>query len=169
MPNFSLGDVMPGFTLPAASGEPFSFDAQKKTASGWDLLIFFRGSWCSACVKALKDLELNKAQFKEENIHIITISTDNLADLKNMSDELQLSFPVLADDRFGLLSRYDVYIHGEGAPYEDTGIHGEPAYFLMDEEGKLLYQQRQTSPYGRPTAEGLLQVIRFIKKKIQPI
>lgn len=168
MANYSLGEVMPGFTLPAVSGEEFSFEGQKETAKGWHLLIFFRGSWCSACIKALKDLELNKAYFEDEAIHLITVSTDNLTDLTNMSEELQLSFPVLADESFSLLNQYAVYLHGEDAPYEDTGIHGEPAYFLMDEEGKLLYQQRQTSPYGRPTADGLQQIIRFIKKKLQP-
>ncbi|MGK7377472.1 peroxiredoxin family protein [Planococcus sp. 1R117A] len=131
--------------------------------------MFFRGSWCSACIKALKDLESNKTYFDGENIHLIAISTDMLADLKQMSDELGLSFPVLADESLKFLKQYGVYLHGEEAPYEDTGIHGEPAYFLMDENGELLYQQRQTSPYGRPTADELQQIIRFIKKKLQTV
>lgn len=167
MTTYSLGEVMPGFTLPAVAGEEFSFEGQKETARGWHLLVFFRESWCSACIKALKDLELNKTYFDDETIHLITVSTDNLMDLRNMAEELQLSFPVLADEDFKLLNQYDVYLHSEDVLYEDTGIHGEPAYFLMDEEGKLLFQQRQTSPYGRPTADGLQQIIRFIKKKLQ--
>lgn len=169
MPNFSLGDSMPGFTLPAVSGELFSFDPQKKMERQWHLLVFFRGSWCSACIKALEDLELNKKAFEEGHIRLITVSTDKLADLKNMSRELKFTFPMLADENFKVLNQYGVYIHGDNAPYEDTGVHGEPAYFLMDEEGKLLYQQRQTSPYGRPTADGLQQVVEFIKKKMSTV
>ncbi|WP_367281314.1 peroxiredoxin family protein [Planococcus shenhongbingii] len=131
--------------------------------------MFFRESWCLACIKALKDLESNKTYFTGENIRLIAISTDMLADLKKMSDKLQLSFPVLADENQEFLKQYGVYLHGEESPYEDTGIHGEPAYFLMDENGELLYQQRQTSPYGRPSADELQQIIRFIKKKLQTV
>lgn len=166
MPNYSLGEIMPGFTLPAASGEEFTFVPQKRDG-GWQLLIFFRGSWCSACITALKDLELNRAFFEDEAIQLVTVSTDKLPDLKDMSQELQLSFPVLSDEDFSILNQYDVYLHGDDAPYADTGVHGEPAYFLMDEEGKLLFQQRQTNPYGRPTADGLQKIVRFIKKKLQ--
>ncbi len=79
------------------------------------------------------------------------MSTDKLENLKKMALENNLSFPILSDESLVALKAYDVFYHGDDAPYEDHGTHGEPAYFLVDENGQLLYQQRQTSPFGRPS------------------
>lgn len=81
-----------------------------------------------------------------------------------MVDEQKLTFPVLADEELTALKAYDVFYHGDDAPYEDHGAHGKPAYFLVDENGQLLYQQKQTSPFGRPTATELRKIVQFIKK-----
>ncbi|MGI2326907.1 peroxiredoxin family protein [Planococcus sp. YIM B11945] len=166
MSGFALGQETPDFSLPATTGETFTFNDHKSKQAGWHLIVFFRGSWCSACIKTLKDLEENKAYFKGENIHVITISTDFLDDLTAMAEEHQFSFPVLADENLEALKAYEVYFHGDGAPFEDTGTHGEPAYFLVNDKGELLYQQRQTNPYGRPTAAEIQQIVAFIRKKL---
>lgn len=62
-----------------------------------------------------------------------------------------------------VLKAYDVHYHREDDPYEDH-LHGEPAYFLIDEKGELLYQQRQTSPFGRPTVTELRKIVQYIGK-----
>ena len=51
--------------------------------------------------------------------------------------------------------------------YEAHGVHGEPAYFLVDENGTLLYHQRQTSPFGRPSATELRKIITYIAKNLR--
>lgn len=166
MPSFLLGDQTPEFILSTVKGEEFSFNAHKDSHPGWQLIVFFRGSWCSACIKVLKDLQQNISYFNSEQIHITAISTDNLKDLTVMAEELGLTFPVLADEKWTASKSYEVYFHTDDAPFEDTGSHGEPAYFLINEQGQLLYQQRQTNPYGRPTAAELKQVVKFIHKKL---
>lgn len=76
-------------------------------------------------------------------------------------------FPVLSDEKLEALQKFDVFYHSKDAPYEDHGTHGEPAYFLVDEEGKLLYQQRQTSPFGRPSATELRKIVQYIQKNLK--
>lgn len=66
-----------------------------------------------------------------------------------------------------MLHDYGVHLHDdETAPYEDKGVHGEPAVFLLNEDGSLLYQQKQTSPYGRPNAEEFLKIAAYIKENL---
>lgn len=102
----------------------------------------------------------------------MTISTDRAEDLKQMADDNALSFPVLRDESLETLLDYGVQYHGADAPYADApyadhGEHGEPAYFLINETGRLLYQQIQTSPFGRPTATELRKIVQYIKKNLK--
>lgn len=53
MSKFKLGDIVPNFTLPAASGYDYSFEVYRKEHKGWHLIIFFRGSWCPVCISDL--------------------------------------------------------------------------------------------------------------------
>lgn len=164
MARFNLGDKIPNFELPSTSGHPYSLEEFRNEKKGWHFIIFFRGAWCPVCLEDLKDLEKNKAYFEERDVYMTTISTDKLDNLKNMVEEHQLTFPVLSDPDLNVLKAYDVFYHSDNEPYEDHGAHGEPAFFLIDEEGRLLYQQKQTSPFGRPTTTELRKIVQYIKK-----
>ncbi|ASI35390.1 MULTISPECIES: peroxiredoxin [unclassified Exiguobacterium] len=167
MSAFQLGTHIPSFTLPSTTGEDYHYPSSKKQDNNWQLIIFFRGAWCPVCVADLKELEENKGFFDKHGVDLITIATDQLKNLSEMTSKEQLSFPVLSDEELKVLKDFDVYYHGEDSPYEDHGLHGEPAYFLVDETGSLLYQQRQTSPFGRPTATELRKIITYIKKNLK--
>ncbi|MDL4842996.1 peroxiredoxin family protein [Aquibacillus rhizosphaerae] len=167
MNEFKLNQPAPDFTLPATSGEQYHFDTYRKQIGGWHLLIFFRGSWCPACTEELIELEDGIGYFEKKNIHLTAISTDYLDSLKEFVTDNNISFPVLADEKFEAIKAYQVHYHREDAPYEDHGIHGEPAYFLVDNNGNLLYQQRQTSPFGRPGINGLRKIVKYISKNLK--
>jgi peroxiredoxin len=167
MSTFELGQPVPDFNLSASSGEVYRFDDYRKQKGGWHLIIFFRGSWCPACMGDLEELEKSKGYFEGKNIHITAISTDKLDALKKMVEEHNFTFPVLSDENLETLKTYKVHYHDENAPYEDHGVHGEPAYFLVDERGNLLYQQRQTSPFGRPSATELRKITQYISKNLK--
>lgn len=64
-----------------------AYETHQKEHQSWHLIIFFRGAWCPVCVQDLKDLEENKSYFESKNVHLITISTDELDNLKKMADE----------------------------------------------------------------------------------
>lgn len=111
-------------------------------------------------------MEEGKGFFEKKNVHITVVSTDNRKDLKKMVDDNQFTFPVLADENMEALQAYDVYYHKKDDPYDDEGSHGEPAHFLIDENGRLLYQQRQTTALGRPDATDLRKIVLYINKNL---
>ncbi|MGE6630685.1 peroxiredoxin family protein [Bacillus sp. NPDC077027] len=167
MSSYQLGDKMPDFSLPAVNGERIEFFKHQQSHDSWHLIIFFRGAWCPVCVEELKELEKQQTYFQDKNIHLMAISTDQLDNLKEFAKKEGLSFPIMADEELTSLKAYEVFYHGENSPYEDHGVHGEPAYFLLNEKGKLLYQQRQTSPFGRPHANELRKIIQYIRKNLK--
>jgi peroxiredoxin len=118
-------------------------------------------------VEDLKELEKNKGYFEDKGVYFTVVSTDNLDNLNQMVEKHNFTFPVLFDQDLNVLKAYDVFYHNDNDLYEDHGAHGEPAYFLTDEEGSLLYQQKQTSPFGRPTATELRKIVQWIKKKLK--
>jgi peroxiredoxin len=113
-------------------------------------------------------LEESKIFFESKDVYITAISTDNKDSLKKMVDDKRLSFPVLCDESLRALKAYGVFYHSDNDPYEDHGEHGEPAYFLVDETGRLLYQQKQTGPFGRPSVIDLRKTVQYIKKNLKP-
>ncbi|TGB02434.1 peroxiredoxin family protein [Halobacillus salinus] len=167
MPRFKLNDQVPHFELLTVSGESFNFTKTIDESDQWHLLIYFRGSWCPACMGELDEFEESKDYFEKQNIKLATITHDDEDELEKVVKEHGFSFPVLIDKDFEFLETYDVHYHSEDAPYEDHGAHGEPAYFLVDDNGKLLYQQRQTSPFGRPHPKELRKIVKYIQNNLK--
>lgn len=167
MNSLNLGSQAPLFELLATNGETYSLEQDLKDRSGWRFILFFRGAWCSVCKQDLSEVEESKSYFDDKNVHFTAISTDNLTDSASLTEELNLSFPVLAEASLDLLNEYGVFYHDEDAPYEDHGTHGEAAYFLLDEKGTILYQQKQTSPFGRPNTKELRKIVQYIKKNMK--
>ncbi|MDW4525132.1 peroxiredoxin family protein [Rossellomorea marisflavi] len=167
MATFQLKDTVPDFELPSVAGETFSFKQYQKEHDSWHLIVFFRGSWCPVCQEELREFQAGKEYFEKHSVHIIGISSDSLDNLKEMVDKEDITFPILSDEKLEAIKAFDVFYHGEDAPYEDHGQHGEPAYFLVNEKGEILYQQKQTGPFGRPHPNELRKTISYIQKNIK--
>lgn len=168
MPELQLGEQIPNFNLPSTTGENYLFEDYRTEHKGsWHIIVFFRGSWSPICLEELKNLEGYKDELTSQNILLTAISTDSLADLEQMVEEHHLSFPVLSDEFATVLEAFGVFLHRINAPYEDHGVHGEPAYFLIHETGKLMYQHKQTSPYGRPSPEDLVNITSYISERLR--
>lgn len=166
MERIQLGQPAPLFELPLAEGGIYSLEKDLTERPGWRFIVFFRGTWCGVCNQDLKEIEANTSYFEERGVYFTALSTDTKEDSAAMKQEHSLSFPVLADASPDMLEQYGVHYHGEDAPYEDHGTHGEAAHYLLDEKGNVLYQQQQTSPYGRPSAVELRKIVQYIKKKV---
>ncbi|PYZ97536.1 peroxiredoxin [Alteribacter lacisalsi] len=165
MADIRLGDRAPDVKLNEVSADQYNLKDDMKHRPGWRFLVFIRGSWCPVCVEELRQIQENLAYFSEEDIHFTCISTDRADNLRKMKQEYNFPFPVLADEKNQALKDYGVLYHeGESSPYDDHGEHGEAACFLLDEEGRLLYQHKQTGPFGRPGVKDLKKIVNFIRK-----
>ena len=160
MADMQLGDRVPNFILPAVQGDQFLFEShQEKHGDVWHVVVFFRGSWCLECRDSLKELERNLNDFRKQNLTVMAISTDNIQALEHMVTLEQLSFPVLSDEFFSIVEAFGVFIN-----HKDQ--HGEPAFFIVDDHGKLVYQQKQTGPFGRPSPQDLIQSVHYVRKQL---
>jgi peroxiredoxin len=164
---FQLTDTVPDFTLPTVAGEKFAFNEHREKHDSWHLIVFFRGAWCPVCQEELREFQANKEKFEEQDVHLLAISNDDLEDLQEYANKENITFPIMADNELEAIKAFDVHYHGEDAPYEDHGQHGEPAYFLVNEKGELMYQQQQTGPFGRPHPDELLRLVKYIKKNVK--
>lgn len=168
MTEFRLGDQMPNFQLNTTDGATFDFQKfQQDHPNQWYFVINFRGAWCPICVDEIESLVANKGYFEGKNIQIILTSDDSADNLRQLVADKAVPFPVLVDDNNVFANAYGVYSHPDDAIYNDHGTHNEPAYFLISEDNRLLYQQKQTNPFGRPTLVELRKMIQYIQKTYQ--
>ncbi|MFC4736366.1 peroxiredoxin family protein [Bacillus daqingensis] len=168
MENLLVGYHTPDIVLPAVTGDTYQLEKDKEERPGWRLIYYFRGSWCPACEKSLKELKESQKQLSDQNVWITAVSSDRLEKLEGFQHKHNYPFPVLADENMQMLQDYGVYKHDdENSMYSDHGIHGEPAVFLLDEENRLLFVQRQSGPFGRIDMEGLQQNIDYISEHKQ--
>ncbi|WP_226579659.1 peroxiredoxin family protein [Halobacillus litoralis] len=166
MQALQIGGQSPNFILPSVKGGTFSFENFRiHSENNWHVIVFFRGSWCPFCLKTLKELEKNRKQFKEHRVEIIAISSDDLGSLKKMVSEEELSFPVLSDAYFSIIDAFGVFTNRYSYQHENPQVHGEPAYFLTNEGGEVMYQQKQTGPFGRPVSSDLIRTVQYIRQK----
>ncbi|SDP63315.1 peroxiredoxin family protein [Halobacillus aidingensis] len=168
MPDLQLGDRIPNFYLPSTEGKNYLFENfMQEHENKWHLIVFFRGSWSPICIEELEKLEDSKVELENQNLQTTAISTDYLEDLKNLVRKNNLTFPVLSDEYVTVIEAFGVFLHKTEAPYEDHGVHGEPAYFIINEDGQLMYQHKQTSPFGRPSPEALVKITKYISNHLK--
>ncbi|REJ07149.1 peroxiredoxin family protein [Halobacillus trueperi] len=168
MSELRLGNRVPDFILPSVTGEQFLLESHKENNEDcWHLIVFFRGSWSKECVRALKQIEDHLVEFSKENVTMIAIAAENTRELKRMVENEKLSFPILADEFLSIIEAFGVFTEHRPGNKEAISVFGEPAYFLINHSGELLYQQKQTGPFGRACAGDLLRTVRYLKSQEQ--
>lgn len=166
MEEFQIGQKVPDIALPDATGAIYRLSEDLSIRQGRRFIVYFRGSSSPESQEMLDDLAANCNEFQKNNVHLTAISSDSLGTLTKLHEEHHFPFPVAADEQFAMLHDYGVHQHNDkNASYEEEDPHGEPAVFLLDEEGCLLYQQRQTSSGEQPDAELLLKIISDTENK----
>ncbi|MCM5662998.1 peroxiredoxin-like family protein [Galbibacter mesophilus] len=167
------GDTFPNTTLPNAKGEKVSL---KELNSDKKLIIsFYRGGWCPYCNLELKALQNSLEEFKANGAELVAISPETPDNSLSTSEKNELDFEVLSDvnnvfakelglvfglpedlkaiyDQFGI----DVKKHNENDDYELP----MPATFVLDENGKVIYQFVNEDYTKRADTEEILKAIK---------
>ena len=112
----------PPLVLPDLQGKKHSLqDYQGK----WMLLGFW-ATWCGPCRMELPELESLYKHFRQHNLVILGISTDqdDTSAIRKFVEELKLSFPILHDESGQV-----------AADYQSTAL---PSLYLISPQGKLV-------------------------------
>ncbi|WLR46513.1 redoxin domain-containing protein [Halobacillus litoralis] len=168
MSELRLGDRVPNFILPTVTGEQFLLESHQEVHKDcWHMIVFFRGSWSPECIRFLNQMEDQLSEFTSEHVTVLGIAAENLAELSRMTEKENLTFPVLSDEFLSIIEAFGVFTEHATTSKEGVSTFGEPAFFLINHRGELLYQQKQTGPFGRACAEDLLKTIRHLKSQQQ--
>jgi methylamine dehydrogenase accessory protein MauD len=108
------GKKAPDFTLPSASGQEVSLHE----FAGRKVLLVFTQSGCSPCKKIVP--ELNRLGAEEQ---VLVVNNGDLEAARTWSADAGARFPVLAQDKFSISKKYEVF--------------ATPFAFLINEKGVI--------------------------------
>ncbi|MEL4308546.1 peroxiredoxin-like family protein [Joostella sp. CR20] len=168
-----VGDTFPNTTLPNAKGEKISLNNLNE---GKKLIVsFYRGGWCPYCNLELKALQNSLDTFKENGAELVAITPETPDNSLSTSEKNNLSFEVLSDvdnvfaKEIGLVFELPEDIK---AIYNNFGIdvkkHNNnddfelpmPATFVLDENGKIIYQFVNEDYTKRAEIEDILKALK---------
>lgn len=148
-----VGEKAPSFSLPSATGA--SVALKDYAGKSKVVLMFYRGDWWPYCRKQLASLATNYEKYKAAGAEVIAISVDAPEKNKKLSEKLNLSFPVLADDGHKVIDAYSILDPG--------GKIARAAVFILDKKGVIRWQYIADDYKIRPLDEVLLGELAKIK------
>lgn len=162
---------VPALNVPLITGGRFVLGATP--GEQFDLLVFYRGLHCPACVKYLLELERLAPEFAARGVQIVAISSDEeergrLMAEKVHAKEIQFGFGL----NLKSARQWGLYIstsRGKSSiGIEEPALFNEPGIFLVKPDGTLFYGAVQTMPFARPPFQDLLGAIDFVIAKDYP-
>jgi peroxiredoxin len=151
------GQIIPAFTLAGADGMPHSpWDYKQRQHL---LLLFTRGSLASETRDLLRAFAKEYSAFREEQCSILAITPDTVFANLRTQEELHLPYPLLADPKGEVISRYTRW---------DTDGALNPSIVLADRCNALYQQWAAESESDLPPIEELLESLRYLNKLCTP-
>lgn len=157
-PPLETGQIIPAFTLPGADGMPYSPWAYKQREHL--LLLFTRSTTTSETRGLLRAFANEYKAFREEACAILVISSDTVLVQLQTQEALHLPFPLLADPKGEVISRYT---HWEAASKEIT-----PSIVLADRYNALYQQWTADEEAALSTIAEILTSLEYINKLCTP-
>jgi methylamine dehydrogenase accessory protein MauD len=111
-----LGKRAPDFTLPSADGKEMSLH----DFAGRRVLLVFTQSGCSPCKAVVPELN----RLERGDTQVLVVNNGDPEATRKWSTEVGARFPVLAQDKFGISKKYEVY--------------ATPFAFLIDGKGVIV-------------------------------
>jgi thiol-disulfide isomerase/thioredoxin len=128
------------FTLPDVNGQHISLDSYQ----GKYVLVNFWADWCSPCIKEFPAMQAmsDQLQAENENFEIIAVHAGPPSDDINLFlDNIKVDFTILLDDTASL---------------KGWEIPGLPMSYLVNPEGKLIYQALGAKEWNAKTMQAIL-------------
>jgi thiol-disulfide isomerase/thioredoxin len=136
---FEKGDKAPDFSLPGAQGTvSLSHEAGKV------IYLDFWASWCGPCHQSFPFMNQLESKYKSKGLEVIAISLDGKTDdARKFLAQMPASFTIAFDSR--------------GETPKIYGVKGMPTCFLIDRNGKILFQHAGFRPADKDEIEMQIQ------------
>ena len=161
----SAGASFPAMQFDAVGGKTID----PAGASGWRVLIVYRGKHCPLCKKYLGTLNEMLGDFASAQIGVMTLSADPKEKAENEAAEQGWKFPVGYGLGIEQMRTLGVYISNPRSAEETDRPFSEPAVFVINPDGKVQIVDISNAPFARPDLAGLLKGVQFVISKDYPV
>lgn len=143
MEDIKIGNVAPDFRLPASNG---SFVSLSDFRGKKVVLYFYPKDMTPGCTTEACDFRDYFSRFAELNTVVLGVSTDPIEKHLKFIDRYELPFLLLSDEEHTVAEMYGVWGRKRMYGREYDGIIRST--FLIDEDGKLIYEWRNVKAVG---------------------
>lgn len=161
----TAGEAFPDLSWPTVDGGSI----EPVLASGWRLLIVYRGRHCPLCKMYLKTLNEMLGDFAAANIAVSVLSADSLEQARQDAQSHHWKFPVgygLTPDQMRELG---LYVSSPLSPNETDHDFPEPGLFVINPQGYAQIIDVSNAPFARPDLKSLLAGLQYVIAKDYPI
>lgn len=159
-----------GATFPAMGWEAVGGRrVEPAKASGWRMLIVYRGKHCPLCKQYLNTLNGMLDQFRSAQVEVGAVSADTREKAETEVAECGWKFPVGYDLSVDQMHQLGLYVSEPRSPQETDRPFSEPGLFVLNPQGQVQIVDLSNAPFARPDLESLLTGLRFVMEKDYPI
>lgn len=149
------GDLFPSLGFARAGGGEIYLPAD--LAGKFGVILFHRGSWCPYCNAQLAAFARAADECAEEEIGVVSVSTDDREKSEALVEKHQLGFPVgYGADAQGVSAVTGAFINENPVCLQATG-------FILDAEGRVVTAVYSTRAIGRLMPDDVLNVVRHLR------
>lgn len=147
MPELSIGDDAPDFTMPRDGGGEISLGDFK---GHYLILYFYPKDDTPGCTTEAVGFSAHLKDLKNKNIHVLGISKDKVAKHDKFVTKHELTIPLGSDADGDVTERYGAWI--EKSMYGKTYMGIDRSTFIIDPNGKILEIWRKVRVKGHVEA-----------------
>ncbi|MCK5678784.1 MAG: AhpC/TSA family protein [Flavobacteriaceae bacterium] len=153
--HFKVGDIAPSIIGVDQNGK--EINSTKILKNNKILIVFYRGNWCPHCKKHLTSLEEHLNEFTQKGVYVMVITPETVERTKETAEKFQTNFSIIHDVDNKIMKDYKVafevnkenvpnyygFVSNQVAKYniENNNVLPVPATYLIDTNGKIIYEQ----------------------------
>ena len=145
----NIGDPAPNFTLKDGNGEDWALSNYKGRTI---VLMFYPGDDTPVCTKEMCSVRDHWSEYQASGAEVVGISTDSVESHDKFTSKYDLPLRLLSDKDGEVRDKY-----GANSLLPGRTARAE---FVIDKEGKLVYQEVRPIGLFRPADSDILEAIR---------
>jgi len=145
----NIGDPAPNFTLKDGNGEDWALSNYKGRTI---VLMFYPGDDTPVCTKEMCSVRDHWSEYQASGAEVVGISTDSVESHDKFTSKYDLPLRLLSDKDGEVRDKY-----GANSLLPGRTARAE---FVIDKDGKLVYQKVRPIGLFRPADSDILEAIR---------
>lgn len=164
-----IGEIIPEVNLLTVNGKDQNL--KDLISAKPSVILFYRGGWCPYCNAHLSDIQTAEDKIIELGYQIIAISPESPESLTAYSDKNKLEYNLLSDADGNLINKLGIAFKAPDRYSErllsnsdglNTGFLPVPSVFVVDQEGKILFEYISPDYKTRISSQLLIAVLKSL-------